>query len=269
MGTAPANAYMFDNTTNEAATQVRLLAEILDPHSIGVLESTGIRPGLRCLDAGPGAGTISYWLAQQVGPAGHVTALDIAPVHITQQRPNLTVRADDIRTAELEPNSLDLIHARLLLMHLPERKQVLARLAQALVPGGRIVISDWDCTWHDMVRASPDAKATDLFHTFQKVLLGLGTSRGADMHWAADANQAMRDCGLVDVATVTHSQTWTGGTGVAMLHHSNSIQLQDHLVAAGMEVDELIALRDLLRDPELVLSDYLMHTTVGRRPIAG
>ena len=37
----------------------------------------------------------------------------------------------------------DLIHARLVLSHLPQRREVLVRLTQALRPGGWLVIEDF------------------------------------------------------------------------------------------------------------------------------
>lgn len=262
--TTDTSQYMFDNATPEAATQLRLLAEILDPHSTGVLAAAGVAPGMRCLDAGVGLGTITRWLSQQVGPTGQVVAVDQKPALTSTD--NIEVRIEDIRYTELEPASFDVVHARLLLMHLPQRREVLARLVGLLRPGGVIVISDWDCTWRDMIRACPDADAAQLVDRFQSTLLGIGEKAGADMHWAAEIHEAMGEAGLVDVHTVTDSRSWAGGTGICLLHRSNSIQLEEHLLGAGMTEPELVALREVLMDERLVLSGYLMHTSTGRRP---
>jgi 2-polyprenyl-3-methyl-5-hydroxy-6-metoxy-1,4-benzoquinol methylase len=137
-----ASKYTFSNDFAEGS-QLRLLAEILDDHSTFVLSGTGITPGWKCLDVGAGAGTITAWLADRVGPDGHVTALDKEPEHITGGA-NITIREGDVRTVELPEGHYDLIHTRLVMLHLAERELVLQRLIAALKPGGVLVISEWD-----------------------------------------------------------------------------------------------------------------------------
>jgi trans-aconitate methyltransferase len=54
------------------------------------------------------------------------------------------VRLHNIVTDPLPEASFDLIHARLVLVHLPEREKVLARLMAALKPGGWLVDEEFD-----------------------------------------------------------------------------------------------------------------------------
>jgi SAM-dependent methyltransferase len=257
--------YMFDNATDEAAIQLRFLGEILDPGTRRILGQAGLASGWKVTDVGAGAGTLTAWLSKQVAPSGHVTAVDLDPRHIPTG-PNITVRAGDIRQIELDGDQRAVV-ARLVLMHLPEREQVLTRLIEALAPGGVLVVADWDCTWRDMIRRSPSPRATELIERFQDALLSYGESRGADMGWAKRAPEAMLRAGLVDVTSRIESRSWRGGTGICLLHRSNSIQREQELLAAGMTVEDLAELRDVLMDPELMLSGYLMHTTTGSRPI--
>ncbi|MEV0269904.1 class I SAM-dependent methyltransferase [Hamadaea sp. NPDC050747] len=258
--------YGFDNTSAEGSHQLQHLAEVLDPHSIDVLSTTGVEPGMHCLDIGPGAGTITHWLADQVGTDGHVTAVDINPV--LAGGPNIEVLKQDIRQATFEPESLDLIHARLVLMHLPERQQVLAKLTSWLRPGGAIVLSEWDCTYMDLVRHSPTYTVQQLHETFQTTMVDILTKRGMSATWAVEAHTAMLHCALADVTTVSDSRFYHGGTGICLLHHSNSHQLEPELLAAGMTHGQLTQWREALQDPRLILSSYLMHTTIGRRAAA-
>src|SRR5690348_6117407 len=111
-----ASQYAFSNEFAEGS-QLRLLAEILDDHSTFVLSGTGITPGWRCLDVGAGAGTITAWLADRVGPDGHVTALDKDPEHV-RSGANITIRKGDVRTVVLPEGHYDLIHARLVMLHI-------------------------------------------------------------------------------------------------------------------------------------------------------
>ncbi|SCL13048.1 Methyltransferase domain-containing protein [Micromonospora nigra] len=256
--------YMFDNATDEAANQLRYLGEILDSGTRRILTDAGLTPGWNVTDVGAGAGTLTAWLSDQVAPGGHVTAVDLDPRHIPAS-PNITVRAGDIRQMELD-GSQQAVVARLVLMHLPEREQILARLMEALAPGGVLVVADWDCTWRDMIRRSPSPRASELIEKFHDALLAFGESRGADMGWAKRAPEAMLRAGLVDVTSHIESRSWRGGTGICLLHRSNSIQREPELLAAGMTREDLTELRQVLMDPDLMLSGYLMHTTVGRRP---
>lgn len=259
-------AYTFDNSAPEAANQVQLLAEILDPHTIDVLGALRIRPGWRCLDVGPGAGTITTWLADQVEPDGRVTAIDLDPRHV-RRGARIDVTAGDIRTVPLPVRHFDLVHARLVLMHLPTREQVLARLVAALRPGGTIVISDWDCAWQQMLLRGPSQAAADAFNSFQAALSALAVRRGADPTWARRVPVAMRAAGLIQVRAVMHNRLWAGGEAGCLLHASNSRQKSAELISAGVEEDDLATLRLAMAHPETLAYQYLMITTTGRRPI--
>lgn len=76
------------------------------------------------------------WLTHRVAPSGRVLATDIKPGRIPQA-PCLDVVQHDIVREPLTESAFDLIHARLVLLHLPERLAVLAKLVHALRPGVR------------------------------------------------------------------------------------------------------------------------------------
>ena len=58
----------------------------------------------------------------------------------------IEVRRIDVRTDELPQSQFDLVHARLVLEHLNDRRQILERLAATLRPGGWMMIEDYDWT---------------------------------------------------------------------------------------------------------------------------
>jgi ubiquinone/menaquinone biosynthesis C-methylase UbiE len=79
-----------------------------------------------------GRGSIAAWLSERVGPTGQVIATDIGTRFLeTLQRPNLEVRRHNIVTDPLPEDEFDLVHVRLVLMHLPERDSVLRRSHQS------------------------------------------------------------------------------------------------------------------------------------------
>lgn len=258
-----ASQYAFSNDFAEGS-QLRLLAEILDDHSTLILSDTGIAPGWQCLDVGAGAGTITAWLAELVGPDGHVTALDKDPEHI-RSGANITIRKGDVRTVDLPEGHYDLIHIRLVMLHLAERELVLQRLIAALKPGGVLVISEWDGERRDWLLHASSGDAVEAFTAFQAGLLAELEAHGADLGWARRAPIAMLAAGLQDVATTVHSQLWAGGEPGCLLHLSNAKQLRDALLARGVTAEQLDVLEAAMRDPATLAYCYWMFTTVGHR----
>ncbi|GAA4703933.1 class I SAM-dependent methyltransferase [Phytohabitans rumicis] len=264
--TASQDRYTFDNAAPTAAQRVRLLAESIDGHTTEVLAGLGIAQGWRCLEVGPGAGTITAWLAARVGPRGRVTALDLDPRHVPGG-PTIEVRQDDVRTAALPDAHFDLIHARLVLMHLPERDEVLRRLAGALRPGGLLVVSDWDTTWRrGLLIAASDPAAAGAFDAYQDALANLVVSNGGDLAWASRVPLAMRSTGLVGITGVGHNRLHAGGDAGCLLHAANTHQLADPLRRWGLTVEQIERVRAAMAHPDTLIHSYWLYTTVGRRP---
>lgn len=104
-----------------------------------------MQPGWRCLEAGAGAGSIARWLCSQVGPTGRVLAVDLDTRFLDHlDEPNFDVAQMDLRTDELPRDTFDLVHARALLMHVPQREQVSDALVAAVRPGGVLPVEDAD-----------------------------------------------------------------------------------------------------------------------------
>ncbi|MGA8112289.1 MAG: methyltransferase domain-containing protein [Actinocatenispora sp.] len=257
--------YSFDNDGAAGAAQLNHLGSAFDAHTTTVLTEHGVGPGWRCLDIGSGAGSVAAWLADRVGPTGHVTATDVKPEYIAP-RDNLTVLAHDIDRDPAPGGGYDLIHARMVFVHLPNREQVLAQLVSALRPGGLMVLSDCDCRDRDVILASPDPELSKTFETFNDIIRELGWRNGADLGWTRHAYTSMRTAGLDPVRTVVHGRSWTGGAPGCLLYQALAYQIEPVLLAEGMTAEQITALRALLADPRFAISAWLMHTTVGRRP---
>jgi SAM-dependent methyltransferase len=118
-----------------------------------VFDRVGVAPGASCLDAGCGPGETMRLLAQRVGPYGAVTGMDVdASLGAVAER---TLHADGLRQCRFRAADLtddapvpggpyDVVYARLLMFHLPQRVRVLARLWDAVAPGGHLVVQDYD-----------------------------------------------------------------------------------------------------------------------------
>jgi SAM-dependent methyltransferase len=115
-----------------------------DPGSQALLDELGIGPGWKCLEVGAGGGSMVEWMASR---GAHVTAIDIDTRFIEHlASDSITVRRIDLREDELSQSEFDLVHSRLVLEHLADRREILDRLVATLKPGGWMVMEDYDWT---------------------------------------------------------------------------------------------------------------------------
>jgi SAM-dependent methyltransferase len=264
MVTATGPAYVFDNASHHAAEQHRCLAAMLDPLTIEALTGTGVAAGWCCLDVGAGGGSIARWLARRVAPGGRVVATDINPVHL-RPGPGLAVLRHDVVRDPLPEAAFDLIHSRLVLTHLPERRTVLDRLVHALRPGGWLVLVDFDIGYGPPLLV-PDPRSAALYQAFLDAKTRLLADAGADGTFGRHAATVLREAGLVDIEPVPHIQRLDAaapGTHL-LVHHTR--HLRDRLVAAGMTDTQLAEVRALLRDPGFRAASCVIYTVRGRRP---
>jgi ubiquinone/menaquinone biosynthesis C-methylase UbiE len=142
--------YVWQHDLKGEADRLRLMSDLLDPSSEFHLLRTGITTGWRCLEIGAGNGSLSQWLGQRVGPAGHVIASDIRTDLMEGiAGGNLEVRKFDVVHDEPPDAPYDLVAIRALLHHLPERRTVVSKMARWLKPGGQLFVQEPDFypTW--------------------------------------------------------------------------------------------------------------------------
>lgn len=261
----PAVPYAFSNDHPAAGDRHDHLAGTYDAFTLSRLAGLGDLTGRRCLEIGAGGGSVARWLAGAVGPAGHVLATDVNVAHLSGADGYAVLR-HDIAHDPLPPGGWDVIHARMVLLHVPERRTVLRRLAAALQPGGALVLEDAHTTlYRNAVLASPDPDGGALYELYQSTLVGtLLPARGNDPEWATRMHAAMTEEGL-DTDTVVHARSWPGGTAGTAAILVNTAELRDGFRAAGMTDDQLDRIRALARDPRFVLRCLPMHSTIGRR----
>ncbi len=257
--------YVFDNNSVHSRDQHRCLAAMLDPMTTARLAQTGVTDGWHCLEVGAGGGSVASWLAQRVAPSGRVLATDIKPSHIPA-RAGLEVLQHDIVRDPLPEAAFDLICARLVLLHLPERRAVLDRLVQALRPGGWLQLDEFDITYGPAL-LMPDPRARHLYETFLAAKARLFDKTGADGAWGQHVAQAMHDAGLVDIDPQPHLQLWHAGSAGVHLQIHHTFQLRDQLIDAGMTDQQLPELRRLLANPSFKATSCVIYSVHGRRPI--
>jgi SAM-dependent methyltransferase len=265
----PGTEYLFDNDSGPADQHHRGLSKLLDPISaarIGRL--LPVLSGKRCLEVGYGGGTFALWLTSSVGRAGRVLATDLKPLPLPAMDA-LEVLSHNVVTEPIpDAGTWDLIHARLLLNHLRDRRAVLAKLAAALAPGGLLVTEDWQSATPDrFVAYAPTEGAWQALRAFHAATLAVLDEHGNDRDWATDAHATMRQAGLINVYTETSGETWTGGDDGTRLLLGTSVQVRDEMAATGLISEaQLDELPELLMDPDVAIHGHRLYTTSGWRP---
>ncbi len=253
--------YVFDNDSTHSDEQHRCLAAAYDPITTDSLAATGVGPGWHCLEVGAGGGSVAHWLAAAVAPGGTVLATDINPRHV-HAAPGLTVMRHDVVRDPLPEGRFDLIHARLVLLHLPDRLAVLDKLVRALKPGGWLQLDEFDISYGPAL-AGPDP---ELYHQFLAAKAEVMRAAGALGTWGRSAAAAMTAAGLVAVRAQPHVQTWDRESpGLRLLvHHTH--HLRDRLVEVGFGDDDLARVRDVMAHEDFRACSCLFYTVRGRRP---
>jgi 2-polyprenyl-3-methyl-5-hydroxy-6-metoxy-1,4-benzoquinol methylase len=264
--------YPLDNDHAHAYRHHRHLAALLDAVTrarvtAAVQESrpTGLT-GARCLEVGAGGGSIARWLADEVAPLGHVTAIDLKPHHIPQHD-HLTVIEHDLNGEEPLPGGpFDLIHARLVLAHLPRRRDILRSLVDRLTLNGIIAIGDWRTTNPNPVISAPTEADAALYRRYQYTIgTHVFAAAGTDRDWATHTHTALREEGLTDIHTTVHAEYWEGGGTGCQLIATVIEEVRPKLLEAGLSTDELEELTALVNDPRLVLHGHPLYYTTARR----
>ncbi|HUG94339.1 MAG TPA: DUF5060 domain-containing protein [Planctomycetaceae bacterium] len=116
-----------------------------------LVESLGLKPGMAVADIGAGSGVISVMLARKVGPAGTVFAVDIQEemLSLLQKKAeqlgleNIEPVLGDIKSPSLEAESVDLALMVDVYHEFSFPYEMLAGIARALKPGGRVAFVEY------------------------------------------------------------------------------------------------------------------------------
>ncbi len=143
-----APAYVLGNADSEIE-RLKFQAGIIEPVTRRLIRECGIRPGMRVLDIGCGAGDVSMLLAEAVGDAGSVVGFDREPRAIAMAKARVlaagyrqvefVVAADD---AFPRRPLFDAAVGRYVLHHLPDPVATIRRAATSVCPGGIVAFHE-------------------------------------------------------------------------------------------------------------------------------
>jgi SAM-dependent methyltransferase len=255
--------------SNVASDEERRLAAVeslFDSATFRHLDALGIETGMKCLEVGSGAGSVARHMADRVGNTGSVVATDIdAGLLDDRSTPNLEFRQHDVCRDPLPVGAFDIIHARLLLEHLPSRVGVLDKLAAALAPGGWLLIEDLDFTdWLYL----PEGKLLCEPHAVRPTLRAFhaaAASMGSwDGEWGRELPVHFMKMGLGQVGSEVRLPVIFGGSPQAAFITVSVRQLTPVLLNEGrvsqLDVDALI---DAFESPGALVGLHAMVSAWG------
>lgn len=264
---ATEHAYVFDNAAAQAATRLSALAAIFDPGTIRHFAEVGVGKGWKCLEVGGGGGSIASWLCQQVGAAGRVVATDLDTRFLDNlSHGNLEVWRHNIAVDPLPEATFDLVHARLVLVHLPDRDQTLLRITRALKPGGWLLAEEFDAlSLQPDPRISPSEVPLKAFAAMHAVM----TSRGVDSYFGRRLAAHVHLLGLMDVVAEGRMFMMQGRSVTIDLLRASLQQLRSEMMRSGLISEaEFAHDMDLLDSPDLLIPSPIMWAVKARRPAA-
>jgi ubiquinone/menaquinone biosynthesis C-methylase UbiE len=268
----PNAVYALGSSRGESARLQRQAEELL-PDSAVLLDRVGLRPGDGAIDLGCGPRGVIDLLAERVAPGGHVVGLDADAAHVAMASEFAASRGlsgveivrGDARHTGLESGSFDLVHARTLLVTVPQPAQMLREMVRLAKPGG----------W--VVGLEPDTEAAicypphPAFDRLCEIFTIAFSRNGADPHFGRRLGELYRQAGLEDIAVEVRAGVYPAGhsrrTIRADLVRSIRAQIIEMGLAEQDELDELdAAARKHFEDPEVLVMPALHFLAWGRKP---
>lgn len=268
-----ANAvYPLGSSAGESARLQRQADELAEV-SMTLLDRAGLRPGQSAIDLGCGPRGILDLLADRVSPGGRVVGLDADPVHTAMavefvsahRLSGVRILTADASRTGLRSGSFDLVHARTLLINVPEPAVVVAEMVRLAKPGGHVAVIEPD-TEHAL--CYPPHPAFDRICEIFPVAF---SRNGADPALGRRVSELFRQAGLAHVGVESRTQLYPPGNSRRTIRLDLVRSMRPHIVRLGLadekELDELDAeLRPHLEDPRTVAVSGLLFLVWGRKP---
>lgn len=236
---ASRRGYLLDNRQSEAGVRFGALAELFDPVTFRHIDALGIGAGMRCWEVGAGGPSVPAGLAERVGPTGTVVATDIDVSWVRDTAGGvIEVLRHDVAADPPPGGGFDLVHARLVLVHVADRAEALRRMAGALRPGGRLLLEDADPMLQPLLCPDESGPEQRLANRLRAAFRTLMAGRGADLAYGRTLPRLLREAGLEDVRADGYFPVTSPACRV--LEEATVRQIRHHLVAQGLATDEEI-----------------------------
>jgi SAM-dependent methyltransferase len=259
-----ADEYLLSNEQREAGERFQALAALFDGTTKRYARQIGLAEGWHFWEVGAGGPSLPEWFAGQVGMAGRVLATDIDTSWLTSAAPAYEVLQHDVSSPP-PLGAFDLVHARLVLVHVRSRERAIESMIAALRPGGWLFLEEADPELQPLacpdVRGPAEALANQLKDGFRSLMV----ERGVDLAFGRTLPERLLAAGLEDV----HASGYfpLGGRICDRLERATVEQVRGPLVERGLATEDEIE-RHLanVETGGLTLATSPMISAVGRKP---
>jgi SAM-dependent methyltransferase len=203
-----------------------------------------------------------------------VVGLDADPAHTAMAAKFVAHRAlgqvkiviADARHTGLPTGSFDLVHARTLLINLPDPAEVVTEMVRLAKPGGAVAVTEPD-TEHALCYPPHPA-----FDRICAIFQAAFSRNGADPAIGRRVPELFRDAGLTGVAVEARTQMYPPGNSRRTVRLDLVRAMRPQIVEMGLaseqELDELdAAARPHLEDSRTVAMSGLLFLVWGRKPV--
>lgn len=252
-----------DNEVDIERIRLDHLARARDPKTFELLTKVGLTAGWRCLEVGSGNGSVAAFMGDAVGASGSVVSADIDLQFHGSVPSNVQVMQLDVTSDALPvpDGGFDLVHARALLQHLPEREAVFDRLIDALAPGGWLVIEDGDMSGFG---AQPVPSPYSKIH---ELMAMAATTEWRDPNLGVKLVDWFCRSELVDVDVVGDAWAMRPGESGGEWWFLAVERAGPRLIEAGLLTEaELAEALAQIRAPGFVMLSTVSLAVMGRRP---
>jgi SAM-dependent methyltransferase len=236
--------YLLDNEQSAAGRRLDALSSLFDASTFRHIQDLGLRAGWRCWEVGAGGPSVAGWLGEQVGPQGYVLATDLDVSWMTASTASVfEARRHDVGLDSPPADVFDLVHARLVLVHVPQRGRALAAMVSVLRPGGWLLVEDADPALQPLICLDELGPAQELANRLRRGFRALMAERGADLGYGRTLPNALRATGLVNVQADAYFPITSPACAALETATVEQIRgrLVEHQLATDAEIDAHLA----------------------------
>ena len=255
--------YLLDNQQAEAGQRFDALSELFNPSTFRRMEALGLCAGWRVWEVGAGGPSVPTWIAGRT--ASRVLATDIDTSWLDAAAGPYEVMRHDVGVDPAPDGPFDLVHARLVLVHVPERERAIATMVGALRPGGWLFLEEADPGLQPLVCPDESGPEQELANRLKRAFRTLMAERGAHLTFGRTLPRLLRSAGLDDVGSEGFFPM--GGPVCNELERATVEQIRELLVTRGLATTEEIDLHLAnVKSGRLDLATSPMVSAWGRSP---
>ena len=238
-----------------------------------MFDRLGLRSGGRALDLGCGPQGVLDLLSECVGSTGLVVGIERDDKSVAAARQfvadralrNVKVLRADAASTGMPGDIFDLVHARLVLVNVPNPEAVVAEMVRLACPGGIVASHEAD---YLPLLCDPPLRAWDrLFQIYRDY----SSANGIDLFIGRRTHRLFREAGLVNIEVNPVIHVYPQGHNRRTIFWDFLQNVRDSIVEQGLiadsEFSELLAeLKEHLDRRDTLVVSHLFFQLWGRKP---